>query len=143
MECPKGMRINYSNDWTADFHCMIYILNGHHAPTNVTMFVNWGDMHEVNGQMEYHTSGPTELIGNMTFMGTTDYNLTQVGKLAYLYSEIVHNYTEGGTYCVNVTLQNLVSNYSMMQCQRIIEKIVEIEFFPHMIRWATVISIHF
>ncbi len=133
-ECPMEVRISYANNWRADYHCQIYIAKGFAPPTNVTVFVNWGDQYEVNGTKHYYTSGPTALVNNMSAPG---FHRLQNGKLGYLYSEFVHpmNYVEGDTYWINFTMQNLVSQHSESIKHRIIEKIVDIEFYPTMIKW--------
>lgn len=147
MECPIGQRINYQTNWMADYHCMIYIVRGVPPPTNVTIFMTWGDYYEDdNGTVQEYTSGPTRMTPNMTQEGCCNnarddccHILRDNGKQAYLYSELVHprNYTEGGTYWQNLTLYNLVSDHFISSYQRIIEKIVEILFETEMIKYYT------
>ena len=138
VECPIGQRINEDTLWMADYHCMIYIAKDVRPPTNVTIFVTWGDYWEVeNGTHAQYTSGPTRLTNNMSAPGY--HRLRENGKLAYLYAEIVHprNYTEGGTYYQNITMNNLVSDTFISSYQRVIEKIVRIRFDTTMIKYYT------
>ncbi len=126
--CPWETRINRQTDWMAYFVCKLWIADGTPAPTNVTISVDWGDN---------STSGPVRLLNNHSepSLATMD-----DGKKAYAYATLVHpqNYTKGGTYSVNVSMDNLVNKYELHTRGRIIEKIVDFEFFGNMIFYRNV-----
>ena len=125
MDCsetdPAKLR---SPSWIANWSCEIKICGGHAHPTNVTMNVSFGDL-PINDQFNVPftnniTDRPPDADGCKT------------------HGEIVHprGFYEGGTYIVNITMSNLVSNASMSWEIDVWEELYDIKFPLKWIWWT-------